>query len=248
MTHTSEQKAHMIHKFVSIGTLAAACLLSPAHPFAGTPERSAGHAAGAAGAEASDAGAAAATSTASTAKSTSQGDPVGDKFRKLQREMEGAASKRTGADADAPAKTGVAESEKAPESQSIASLAFQIILGLIFVLILAVVTIRILKRLQGRMLSKPGKGGGDLFEVLESCHLGTNQKVVAMRMNEEVGILGVTPQGITLLTILKEPASEIRLAHSRESNSAAFSDNLNKLLDRFKKPKRVSDLLDEAQG
>jgi hypothetical protein len=48
--------------------------------------------------------------------------------------------------------------------------------------------------------------------------------------------------------VLKQPAGEIGQARRGESNPAAFSDNLNKLLDRFKKPKKVSDLLDEAEA
>lgn len=232
----------MIQKFLPIGALAAACLLSPLQASAASATSSSPSSPSAAGPEMNGA-----------AKGANQGDPVGDKFRKLQHEMEsaasagGAASTKLGA-RETAAKPAAAEAEHQPEAMSITSLAFQILLGLIFVLILAVVSIRVLKRLQGKMLSKTGKPGGDLFEVMESCHLGAHQKVIALRMNDEVGILGVTQQGITLLTILKEPAAEIRQSHTRESNSAAFSDNLNKLLDRFKKPKRVSDLLDEAQG
>jgi flagellar biogenesis protein FliO len=167
-----------------------------------------------------------------------------EKFRKLQKEMERK-------DKANPSKGGTSAGEKPPEnspSESIGmgGLAMQILFGLAFVLLLAVVSIRGLKRLQGRMLSRPGKSG-DILEVLESCHLGSNQRIVALRMNGEVGVIGVTQHGISLLTVLKEPMEELRRARSGESNSAAFSDNLNKLLERFKKPKRVSDLLDEGR-
>ncbi len=174
-------------------------------------------------------------------------NPVDEKFRKLQREME------SGERSASSPKTGLANkstSVKTPEAEptTVLGLSFRIIMGLIFVLFLAVISIRVLKRFQSRMLSKPGKASGELFEVLETCHLGPHQKVIAVRMNDEVGVLGVTQQGISLLTMLKEPASEIRQTYARESNSAQFSDNLNKLLERFKKPKRVADLLDEAKG
>jgi flagellar biogenesis protein FliO len=170
---------------------------------------------------------------------------VEDKFRKLQQEMESAPGAKS-----ASAK---ASETRPPQAIAVGGLAIKIFFGLAFVLILAVVTIRVLKRLQGGLLSNAGRGGkdgkggkgGDIFEVLETCHLGAQQRVVALRMNEEVGIVGVTQHGISLLTVLKEPAEDLR--RSRESNSAAFSDNLNKLLERFKKPKKVSDLLDEAQ-
>lgn len=163
-----------------------------------------------------------------------------EKFRKLQQEMA-----RT--DKANPAGKKVPENTPS-ESIGVGSLAVQILFGLVFVLLLAVVSIRGLKRLQGRMLSKPGKSG-DILEVLESCHLGSHQRIVALRMNDEVGVIGVTQHGISLLTVLKEPMDELRRSRAAagESNSAAFSDNLNRLLERFKKPKKVSDLLDESR-
>lgn len=168
-------------------------------------------------------------------------DPVADKFRKLQHEMSngdaGLQPGRTAARGDAP-ETG--------DSVNVLAVSAKILIGLFFVILLAIVAIRLLKRFQGRMLAKGGRGaGGEIFEVLETCHLGQHQRVVALRMHGEVGIVGVTQQGITLLTMLKEPADEVRRAEG-QGNPAAFSENLNKLLDRFKRPKRVSDLLDEA--
>ncbi len=160
-----------------------------------------------------------------------------DKFRKLQKEME------SGANAPAASANAKPAGGQPMTGVAVGSLAMQIFFGLAFVLLLAVVTIRVLKRMQGRFLSKSGKGG-DIFEVLETCHLGARQRVVALRMNDEVGIVGVTQNGISLLTVLKEPAEDMR--RSREGNSAAFSENLNKLLDRFKKPKKVSEMLEEG--
>jgi flagellar biogenesis protein FliO len=167
-----------------------------------------------------------------------------EKFRKLQKEMERKDPGSTTASAS-DGKAARARQNDGSESIGVGSLALQVVFGLAFVLLLAVVSIRGLKRMQGRLLSKPGKGG-DIFEVLETCHLGAHQRVVAMRMNDEVGILGVTQQGISLLTVLKEPADDLRRARAGESNSAAFSDNLNKLLERFKKPKKVSEMLEEG--
>lgn len=167
-----------------------------------------------------------------------------EKFRKLQKEMEASPSA-------APA-AGPAAGTRAPRNEGVSAggLALKILFGLAFVLLLAVVAIRALKRVQGGLLSRTGRTGpgGDMLEVLETCHLGPQQKVIAVRMHDEVGVLGVTKDGIRLLTVLKRPADEIRQAGRGESNPAAFSDNLNKLLDRFKKPKKVSDMLDEAEA
>jgi flagellar biogenesis protein FliO len=160
-----------------------------------------------------------------------------EKFRKLQKEMQSNPAAAASSGAQAPA---------ANDGKSVGGLALQILFGLAFVLLLAVVSIRVLKRLQGRLLTRSGPSG-DLLEVLETCHLGPQQKVVAVRMHDEIVVLGVSKEGIRLLTALKQPAEEIRQAR-QGGNPAAFSDNLNKLLERFKKPKKVSDLLDEAQA
>jgi flagellar biogenesis protein FliO len=165
-------------------------------------------------------------------------DPVADKFRRFQREMAANGASGSASGADKPAAP--------PESVSVFSVSVKIVFGLLFVLVLAVMAIKLLKRFQGRMLSKSGRPGGDILEVLETCHLGPHQRVVALRMNGEVGIVGVTQQGMSLLTMLKDPAGEIRKQAVGEGNPAAFSENLNKLLERFKRPKRVSDLLDET--
>jgi len=189
----------------------------------------------AAPARASAASEASAEAAAASAEPSAPTPAMEEKFRKLQKEMQSNPA-APAAGTQAPA---------ASDGKSVGGVALQILFGLAFVLLLAVVSIRVLKRLQGRMLTRPGPGG-DLLEVLETCHLGPQQKVVAIRMHDEVSVLGVTKDGINLLTVLKHPAEEIRQA--RGGNPAAFSDNLNKLLERFKKPKKVSDLLDEAQA
>jgi flagellar biogenesis protein FliO len=166
-----------------------------------------------------------------------------EKFRKLQKEM------RSAPEAGPAAASAEDSHAQAPgDEASVGGLALRILCGLAFVLVLAVVAIRFLKRMQGGLLARPAGPRGDLLEVLETCHLGPQQKVVAIRMHDEVGVLGVNKESIRLLTVLKQPAQDIRRARQGESNSAAFSDNLNKLLDRFKKPKKVSDLLDESQA
>ncbi len=185
---------------------------------------------------------------------SSTNSSVDEKFQRLQKEMENDPAKgiTSGSGSGKSTATLFKDNDSSiPKGRSVGSLAFQIILGLIFVLLLAVVTIRLLKRMQGRLLAKPlsgGKTNHEFFEVLETCHLGTHQKIVALRIHDEIGVLGVTQQGISLITLLKEPAQEVRQAYFQGKNSEVFSENLNKILERFKKPKRVSDLLDEAKG
>jgi flagellar biogenesis protein FliO len=218
--------------------LAAAALLAlaagthpaPAHgaqAASGGPEPRAASAEARAGGEASPAGAAGGS------------DAVAEKFRRLQKEMTRPGSGAAASDAARPAPA-------ASEPAGLLPVSLKILFGLAFVILLAVVCIRALKRLQGNILARPGHaGGGNLIEVLETCHLGPQQRVVALRIDGEVGIVGVTQHGISLLTTLPQPADEVRRRMAGAGNPAAFSESLNKLLDRFKKPKRVSDLLDE---
>lgn len=225
-----------MHRIPLTGPLLAAILaLAPAAHPQGSQKSVPARAAAPAATAIPAAGTAAAGSDEAQPAPNSNSQAVDEKFRRLQKEM-------ARDDRGFAASPGATAPSPAPEPVGAVSLSLQVLFGLAFVLILAVFSIRLLKRFQGRLFSRPHKAGGDLLEVMETCHLGQNQRVVALRINDEVGVLGVTPHGISLLTVLKQPAGEIRA--QRIGNAEAFSDNLNKLLDRFKKPKRVSDLLD----
>ncbi len=121
-------------------------------------------------------------------------------------------------------------------------LTVEIAAVLLMVLALAVISIRLLKKLQGGMLRGSGPAAGDLLEVVETCHLGTHQRIFAVRMGNRIGIIGASKESMQMLHLLDESAQET-LA-SRQSNPQAFSENLNRLLDRFKKPKKVSELME----
>jgi|GEM_PF-3420407 len=156
------------------------------------------------------------------------GDPVADKFARMQQEI--AANPEQG---QAATETGGVHP---------LMLGVEVVLGLAFVLVLAVFTIRFLKKLQGGMLRGPMGTGGDLLEVVETCHLGPGQRILAVRMGDRIGVMGAGKEGINLLHLLDQPAAN--LLAGRQTNPQAFSDNLNRLMDKFKKPKKVSELLD----
>lgn len=161
-------------------------------------------------------------------------DPIAEKFARMQQEM------ASGAGLPDTASTVASASHPL-------WIAAQMGLGLLVVLVLAVLCIRFLKRLQGGMLRGTTGNVSDLLEVLETCHLGPQQRLIAVRMGDRVGVIGATKEGMTLVHLMDSPA-EVILA-SRKGNPQDFSENLNRLLDRFKKPKKVSELLKEsAQG
>lgn len=164
------------------------------------------------------------------------------KFQRLQNEMDAAHGLPSGNTGSNP----LPGKSRATEPTGILSLSLQIFFGLIFVLILAVVTLRFLKRLQRNAGFKPKGMGQDFFQVLETCYLDSQHKVVALRMGPRMGIIGISPQSVSLLHEFTETPSELGFGTQGEGNAAAFSESFNKVLERFKKPKRVSDLLEEG--
>jgi flagellar biogenesis protein FliO len=159
-------------------------------------------------------------------------DPVSDKFVKLQHEM---------AIPDPISDTAISGSS----GMHSLGLGLEIGFVLILVLALAVITIRLLKKLQGGLLrGKTPGNAGDILEVVETCHLGTGQRIVALRMGERIGIVGITKESFHLLHMLEQSAETV--LSTKQGNPQVFSENLNRLLDRFKKPKKVSELLQES--
>ncbi len=161
------------------------------------------------------------------------------KFERLQKDIAQGSSSPT------PISV-VANQEEIPEGKSIWVIGTQIFCGLLFVLFLMIVTLRLLKKAQSGLGRKALAVNGQFFEVLETCHIGTQQKIIALRMQNDVGIIGVTTSAITLLQTLEGQATTILQQQSKNGNTAEFADNLNKLLDRFKKPKKVADYLKEG--
>ncbi len=157
---------------------------------------------------------------------TSSLDPVQEKFQKLQHEMS--------------VKKSTLLSPSVPDNRSLPFLVLEISLALVAVLGMAVLGIRFLKKIQRGILS--GKRlEGDLMEVIESCHIGTNQRLVAVRMDEKVVILGLTRDSISLVSTLAKPAVDLLAERRDQGNPMLFSENLNRMMERFKKPKKLSE-------
>ena len=124
-------------------------------------------------------------------------------------------------------------------------LGLEVLFALAGVLVLAVITVRLLKRAQKGLLgSGSATVAGELLEVVETLHLAPGIKLIAVRIYDKVAIMSVSKENATLAHLLEDPAVEV-LAN-KTSNPKAFSDNLNRLLDKFKKPRKVSEMLEEA--
>lgn len=153
------------------------------------------------------------------------------KFEALRKEMGGSSAGASGSAASNPA-------PEPSDSASLGALFFKMLASLAAVVLLAVLSMRFLQRLRrGPGLKGMGAGGSFLFEVMETCHLGPGQRIVAVRMQDKVGVLGVTKEGISFLTTLDGGAKALEAGMRREGNAAQFGESLAQVLDRFKKPK-----------
>jgi flagellar protein FliO/FliZ len=137
----------------------------------------------------------------------------------------------------------------APSSAAGGSLlkaGIQMAVCLSFILVLVVLSIKLLKRFQKAAFLKTRGAGRNSLEVLETCYLGKDQKVVLMRMDNSRVFLGVTSHGIQSLempeTVTRIPSP---VSCTSENTPNDFSENLNQLLSKFKKPKTVSQSLAE---
>ncbi len=117
------------------------------------------------------------------------------------------------------------------------------VLALILVVLLIAVALKLLKGLQRKSLFTQSNSKGELLEVLETCHLGPQHKIVAIRMHDRICALGMSPNQVNLIRDFDISLDEWLLAQKNQpGNANHFNENLNRLLDRFKKPKSFSQL------
>jgi len=132
-------------------------------------------------------------------------------------------------------------------SKKATGMFFKLIFGMIFIILLIILSIRWLKKLQKSPLL--GKKGASVhrMEVLETCYLGKEQKVVLISMAGKEVALGVTAGNIQFLKEVGDVSPEeklVPLAH-KNKEMEMFRKNLNGFLSKYKKPKTVSESLKE---
>jgi flagellar biogenesis protein FliO len=129
-------------------------------------------------------------------------------------------------------------SVKQNSSDSFAALFFKMLASLALVILLAVGSMRFLRRLRrGPGMGGMGSSGTFLFEVMETCHLGPGQRIVAIRMQNKVGMVGVSKENISFMGYLEGEPLAMEKAMRKEGNAVQFGDSLTQVLERFKKPK-----------
>ncbi|MBF0431613.1 MAG: flagellar biosynthetic protein FliO [Fibrobacteria bacterium] len=138
------------------------------------------------------------------------------------------------------------KNKSSAEKTSLTKTAVQMVFGLAFIIVLIVVSMRLLKRFQKAAFLKSPVKNNSMLEVLETCYLGKDQKVIVMRMENTRTVVSATPNGIHILKELEGevivPATPLR---KQGGNIKDFSSNLNSFLTQFKKPKTVTQSLEE---
>jgi len=126
-------------------------------------------------------------------------------------------------------------------------LFIKMICGMIFIVLLIVLSIRWLKSLQNSSLLGKKNKTTNRLEVLETCYLGKDQKIILVNMGDKEVALGVTSNSIQLLKELGErknieSATDLEPSGQQLTN---FKDNLNSFLNKYSRPKTVAQTLEE---
>lgn len=133
------------------------------------------------------------------------------------------------------------------KTKSATGLFFKMLFGMVFIILLIILCIRWLKKLQKSPLLGKKKMTTNKMEVLETCYLGKDQKVILMSIGDKEVVLGVTSGSIQYLKemngslINQEPIAQKVSSNERE----LFTENLTGFLSKYSRPKTVSESLKE---
>ncbi|HSQ41134.1 MAG TPA: flagellar biosynthetic protein FliO [Fibrobacteraceae bacterium] len=116
------------------------------------------------------------------------------------------------------------------------AIALRLVISLAVVLLLLFALYRIARKV--RRMDLPPSAGGKALQLLESYHLGSQQKVALLRVGEnKVLLLGSTPESLRTLAVLEGEEAKAILEKSPVplATPAQFSETVNQMLSRFRK-------------
>ena len=116
------------------------------------------------------------------------------------------------------------------------AIALRLATSLIVVLILIYGLYRLARRV--RKMDLPPSEGGKSIQLLENYHIGTQQKVILMRVGENrVILVGVTQQSMSTLSVIEGAEAKTMLANANAAlvTPAQFSETVSQMLSRFRK-------------
>jgi len=121
------------------------------------------------------------------------------------------------------------------EEVSVSALVIKTVFGLLFIVVLIVVLVYLMKKLQGGKFNRLTQGTD--IEILEVAPLGQHQKIVSVKIQSKIMVLGVTQQTINTLTTLEGEDAQRYLMSATQTGitSGQFSQTVNQLLSKFKR-------------
>jgi len=84
----------------------------------------------------------------------------------------------------------------------------------------------------------PPSEGGKALQMLENYYLGSQQKVILMRVGENrVILVGVTQESMQTLSVIEGEEAKTMLANANAAlvTPAQFSETVSQMLSRFRK-------------
>lgn len=128
----------------------------------------------------------------------------------------------------------VVESGEGPD---LAAITFRLGISLVVVVGLIFVLYRIARKV--RKMDLPPSQGGKAIQLLESYHVGNQQKILLMRVGENrVILIGVTPENMSNLAQFEGDDAKTMLptySNTVGVTPAQFSETVNQMLSRFRK-------------
>jgi len=125
----------------------------------------------------------------------------------------------------------------APVSEpNFAAIALRLAISLAVVLLLIYALYRLARRV--RKMDLPPSEGGKALQMLENYYLGSQQKVILMRVGENrVILVGVTQESMQTLSVIEGEEAKTMLANANAAlvTPAQFSETVSQMLSRFRK-------------
>lgn len=92
-----------------------------------------------------------------------------------------------------------------------------------------------------RKMDLPPSAGGKGLQILENYHIGSNQKLILLRLGEDkVLLVGATPDNLRTLAQLEGEDAKNILGNAQNQvvTPAQFSETVNQMLSRFRKEEK----------
>lgn len=145
--------------------------------------------------------------------------------------------------------------------KSVFQQSMQVGLALFGIIVLIVVSIRALKKVQSSRWMTGQSHSSKSIQILETCYIGKDQKILIIKVANKEGLVGVTAHQMNWLTDLNEQPTFVTPKENHVSSQISvsepnpspvnpvkedFQETLQNFLSKFKKPRFSDKKFEEA--